>query len=424
MPHKAEHIEYTGQHRSVYRCSSGGSLGCWMWTSSPTSSSAPGRDSGVSTASLLLRSAFLPVSDATSTEQIDVLSSTSWHCLTSRSQISNTDKREQEYSRVAHSLDEYEPCNMPIIFGCILINFYIYATLQAGKWFHSQKRVTLKMLACCPAVLVRDEYLLGRLFLHLVHDKTLVKRDDIVALATKLIDEDGFLSKGGWDIDNDSNEFRFLVLHSTGEKDDNDRVLKHERVWWPQSLLEQDEHWKTKVEYQVKTIRSLTIKDFGDKVQRRKGGGEEELCVFITGDPQHPRWWTRDQILQHKVKQWKEELEEYEAQREAVEDDEDEKEEDAIESTEKDERIQELLAEIERQKAAFEKEKVRREKAEQALTERTEKEKAKIKKAKEALAAEKAEIAMKREQLTKQEAKIREWIKNHPDVAELLVDDS
>ena len=44
--------------------------------------------------------------------------------------------------------------------------------------------------------------------------------------------------------------------------------------------------------------------------------------------------------------------------------------------------------------------------------------------AKEALAAEKAEIAMKREQLTKQEAKIREWIKNHPDVAELLVDDS
>ena len=162
---------------------------------------------------------------------------------------------------------------MPIVLGCILISLFIYATPQAGRWFHSQKRVTLKMLACCPAVLVRDEYLLGRLFLHLTNDKTLVKRDDIVALATKLIDEDGFLSKGGWDIDNESKEFTFFVIHSAGEADDNARVLKHERVWWPQSLLEQDEHWKMKVEFQVKTIRSLTIKEFGDKARRRKGGG-------------------------------------------------------------------------------------------------------------------------------------------------------
>ena len=128
------------------------------------------------------------------------------------------------------------------------------------------------MLACCPAALVRDEYLLGRLFLHLMDNNTPVKRDDITTLAAKLVEEDGFLSKGGWDIDNESNEFTFLVIHSAGETDDNVRALKHERVWWPQSL-QQDEHWKTKVEFQVRTIRSLPIKDFGDKVRRRKGGG-------------------------------------------------------------------------------------------------------------------------------------------------------
>ena len=410
---KKKQIEHARQNRFVCNPLQEWTFPCLLDDFFPATSSALSQNNSISHSSLPVAQRIL-ASVRRDLDRSDRRFLKYLVALSHVSQISNTDKREQEYSRVAHFLDEYEPCNMPIILGCILISFFIYATPQVGKWFHSQKRVTLKMLACCSAVLVRDEYLLKRLFLHLAHDKTLVKRDDIVALATKLIDEDEFLSKGGWDIDKKTYEFTFLVIHSAGETDDNAHVLKHERVWWPQSLLEQDEHWRAKVEYQVKTIRSLTIKEFGDKVRRRKGGGEE-LCVFITGDPQHPRWWSRDQILHHKVKQWKEKLNEYEAQREAAKENEDEKKEDAVESTEKDEQIQELLAEIERQKAAFEKERTRREKAEQALKERIEKDKEKIKKAKEALAAEKAEIAEKRKQLAKQEAKIKEWIRDHPE---------
>jgi hypothetical protein len=204
------------------------------------------------------------------------------------SQISNDDKRQEEYSRVAHFLNEYESCNMTIILGCIVISFFIYATPHVGKWFHAQKRVTLKMLASCPVDLVRDEYRLRLLFLHLMRNKAIMKRDDIVALATRLINEDDIAIKGGWDIDEETNEFTFLVIHTTGEAEDDERVLKHERVWWPQSRLVEDKHWRKLVETKIKDVRSLTIKELGSKVCRGKNGGQDQLCVLISGDPQHP----------------------------------------------------------------------------------------------------------------------------------------
>ena len=419
---KKKHIEHARQNRFVCTPLQGWTFPCFLDIDfSPATSSALSQDSSISHSNLAVAQRLL-TSVRRDLDRSDRRFLKYLVALSHITQMRNEDKREQEYSRVALFFDEYEPCNMPIILGCILISFFIYATPHVGKWFHSQKRITLKMLACCPAALVRDEYLLRRLFLHLINDKALVKRQDITTLAAKLVEEDGFLNKGGWDIDEDSNEFTFLVIHTTGEAEDNDRVLKHERVWWSQSLLQQDEHWRAQVEFMIKAIRSLTIKELGDKVRRRKGD-EEELCVYITGDPQHPKWWTRDQILHHKVKQWKEKLDEYEAQRVVAEED-DEKKQGTVEPTDKDKEIQALHAEIQRQKAAFEKEKTRREKAEHALKDRIEKEREKMKKAKEALAAEKAEITMKRELLAKQEARIRDWIRDHPDAAELVTTDS
>jgi hypothetical protein len=333
------------------------------------------------------------------------------------SQMRNADKREEEYNKVVHFLDEYEPCNMPIILGCIAISFFIYATPHVGKWFHAQKRVTLKMLASCPAALVRDEYLLRLLFLHLVHNKALMKRDDITTLATQLIAEYDISIKGGWDIDNETYEFTFLVIHTAGEAEEDERVLKHERAWWIQSKLMEDKHWRKLVEARIKTVRSLTIKELGSKVRRGKNGGQDQLCTLISGDPQHPRWWTRDQILHHKVKQWKEKLDEFEAQEEKqVEDD--EKVQPAVDN--KDTLIRKLRAEIAKEKAACEKERMRRETAEQALKERVEKDREQIKKAKEALAAERNEIAQRKLQLDKQEAKIQEWLKAHPDAGTVV----
>ena len=421
---KIEHIEYARQHSFVCTPLQGWTFPCFLdvdFHPTISSSSSSQADSSIVYSKLPVAQRML-TSVRRDLDRSDRRFLKYIVALSHISQMSNEDKREEEYSKLALFLDKYEPCNMPIILGCILIGFFIYATPQVSKWFHSQKRVTLKMLASCPAALVRDEYLLRRRFLHLMKSNTtLIKRDVITALAVTLIAEDCFLVKGGWDIDVESNEFTFLVMHTTGEAEDNDRVLNHERVWWPQSLLQQDVHWATKVESKGKALRSLTIKDLGEGV-RHGMDGEEELCVCFTGDPQNPLWWTRDQILHQNVKQWKEKLGEYEAQRTAEEDD--EKNQDEEEAANKDKVIRELRAEIAREKAALEKERVRREKAEQALKERVEKEREKIKAAKEALAAERAEIARTRDQLAKQEAKIKDWIRDHPEAAEVVVNDS
>ena len=82
------------------------------------------------------------------------------------------------------------------------------------------------MLASCPAPLVRDEYRLNILFLHLMHTKALMKRDDITTLATQLIAEDDIPTKGGWDIDEKTYEFTFHVVHTTGKVKEDERVLE------------------------------------------------------------------------------------------------------------------------------------------------------------------------------------------------------
>ena len=332
------------------------------------------------------------------------------------SQMRNADKREEEYNKIVFFVDEYEPCNMPIVLGCIVISFFIYATPHVGKWFHAQKRVTLKMLASCPAPLVRDEYRLNLLFLHLMHSKAMMKRDDITTLATQLIAEDDIPTKGGWGIDEKTYEFTFHVIHTTGKVKEDERVLKHERAWWAQSKLQEDKHWKEVVETTIKAVRLLTIKELGGKVRRGSDGGQDKLHVLITGDPQHPRWWTRDQILRHKIKQWKEKLDEFEAQTEEKAED----EEKAQPAVDKDRVIQQLRAEIAKEKAAYENEKIKREKAEHALKKRVEKEREQVNKAKEALAAERDEIEKRKQQLDKQQAKINDWLRDHPEAANVV----
>ena len=60
---------------------------------------------------------------------------------------------------------------------------------------------------------------------------------------------------------------------------------------------------------------------------------------------------------------------------------------------------------------------------EQAQKERSEKELVKIKKAKEALAVERAEITRTREQLAKQGVRTTDWIRDHPEAAKMVVND-
>ena len=66
-----------------------------------------------------------------------------------------------------------------------------------------------------------------------------------------------------------------------------------------------------------------------------------------------------------------------------------------------------------KERTAREKEKVRYEKAERALKERVDKERDKMQRAKQALATEKMEIENRKKELDEQEAKIRNWIKDH-----------
>ena len=303
--------------------------------------------------------------------------------------------REEEYAKFALFLEEKEPCNLPIVCACMLISFFLHANPSHRRWFATQS-ICMKTLATIIVPVIKNHYLLDRLFLALRHANRRLTRPEVQAMA-KAIEHDHRITHDGWDLD-EKGELVFEIIHSDGSAEGDARVLARERSTWSLSQLKEQREWTSIVEAARTRILKLVINQLGAEVRKKR-----ELSVTFKGNDKDIWWLTAEQIKAFDHQPWIKALEVHEkrvmeeklAKKRAREE---EKMQDDEEADEEEVRLRKELEEVRRELETWKKaEAERQKKAKEAVRA------AEVKRRKE-LEEKEMELAKERERLERDKA--------------------
>ena len=212
--------------------------------------------------------------------------------------------RDEEYTKFALFLEEKEPCNVPIVCACMLISFFLHANPDHRRWFFTQN-ISMKTLATIIVPVMKDNYLLNRLFLTLRHANRRLTRPEVQAMA-KAIEHDHRIAHDGWDLD-EKGQLVFDIIHSDGSAEGDARVLAREKSTWSVSDLVKQRDWASIVEAAQTRILKLVVNQLGEEVRKRR-----ELSVTFKGNGKDVWWFTAEQIRAFDHQPWIKALEAHE----------------------------------------------------------------------------------------------------------------
>ena len=212
--------------------------------------------------------------------------------------------REEEYAKFALFLEEKEPCNLPIVCACMLISLFLHANPDHRRWFFTQN-VSMKTLATIIVPVIKDNYLLDRLFLTLRHANRRLTRPEVQAMA-KAIEHDHRIAHDGWDLD-EQGQLVFDIIRSDGSPEGDARVLAREKSTWSVSELMKQRDWASVVEAAQTRILKLVINQLGAEVRKKR-----ELSVTFKGNDKDMWWFTAEQIRAFDHQPWIKALEAHE----------------------------------------------------------------------------------------------------------------
>jgi hypothetical protein len=212
--------------------------------------------------------------------------------------------REEEYTKFALFLEEKEPCNLPIVCACMLISFFLHANPDHRRWFFTQN-ISMKTLATIIVPVIKDNYLLDRLFLTLRHANRRLTRPEVQAMA-KAIEHDHRIAQDDWDLD-EKGQLVFDIIHSDGSAEGDARVLAREKSTWSASDLVKQPDWTSIVETAQTRILKLVVNQLGAEVRKKR-----ELSVTFKGDDKDIWWFTAEQIRAFDHQPWIKALEAHE----------------------------------------------------------------------------------------------------------------